>query len=315
MKNNVNRPKRTLKQKLLGSYTRTGYIQLVLLYALLIGISFIFLYPLLQMIVTSFMGLEDLVDPTTIWIPSKLVITNYSKAAESLHLWKSLGNSLLVSLIPSICVVVSASCVGYGFARFDFPGKKVWFALMLIIFLLPTVLTSIPTYVTYNKLGLLNSLKAFIYPALTGFGLRESIFILIFYQFFRDIPNELFESAQMDGAKSLTIFFKIATPLTRSAFLITFLYSFVWYWNETSLGVMYLKDSYTTLSMAVVNFKTLYETLFPSGSVGLESASETYNQGVQFAGTLLSILPLLIVYFFTQKWFIESADRSGIAGQ
>lgn len=307
--------KRSFKNILLGSYTRTGLLKIIFLYAILIGISFVFLYPLLQMLVTSFMGLEDLVDPSTVWIPNKIVFSNYVKAAETLKLWKSLYNTILVSLIPSLCVVASSACIGYGFARHTFRGKKFIFALVIVVFLLPTVLTSIPTYVTYNKLNMLKSLKSFIYPALTGFGLRQSIFILIFYLFFKDIPNELIESAQMDGAKSLTIFFRICIPLTLSAFLITFLYSFVWYWNETSLATMYLKDSYTTLPMQVANFKKLYELLYPSGSVGLESASETYNQGVQFAGTILSILPLLIVYFFTQKWFIESADRSGIAGQ
>ena len=304
-----------LKRILFGSYIKMGVVQYFIIYALLICISFVFLYPLLQMLVTSFMGLEDLIDPTTIWVPTKVVFKNYVKAAETLHLWKSLLNSFIVSLIPSICVVVSSSLIGYGFARHEFPLKKLWFATVIVIFLLPTILTSIPTFITYNKFGFLNSLKSLIYPALTGFGLRESIFILIFYLFYRDIPNELIESAQMDGASSLTIFFKISIPLTLSGFLISFLYSFVWYWNETSLELLYLRDSYTTLPMAVVNFKSLYETLFPSGSVGLESASETYNQGVQFAGTILSILPLLIVYFFTQKWFVESADRSGIAGQ
>lgn len=307
--------KKNLKVLLFGSYTRMGLIKYIVLYVLLIGISFVFLYPLLQMLVTSFMGLEDLVDPTTIWVPSKIVLTNYSKAAEALTLGKSLWHSFLVALLPSLACTISASCIGYGFARHEFPLKKFWFALVIVIFLLPSVLTSIPTYVTYNKLNLLGSLKAFIYPALTGFGLRESIFILIFYNFFKEVPNELVESAQMDGARTLTIFFRIAIPLCVPAFLITFLYSFVWYWNETSLGVMYLKGNYTTLPMAVANFKTLYETLFPSGSVGLESASETYNQGVQFAGTILSILPLLVIYFICQKWFIEGADRSGIAGQ
>ena len=307
--------KRKIKSILFGSYSRIGVIQSIVLYVLLISISFIFLYPLLQMLVTSFMSLEDLVDPTKIWVPSKLVLQNYTKAAQALKLWRSLKDSLIVSLIPSICVVISSSLIGYGFARHNFPLKKFWLGTVIVIFLLPTILTSIPTYVTYNLLHMLGSLKSFYVPALLGFGLRESIFILIFYLFFKDIPNELFESAQMDGASSLTIFFKISIPLTVSAFLMTFLYSFVWYWNETSLGLLYLKDSYTTLPMAVQNFKTLYETLFPSGSVGLESASETYNEGVQFAGTILSILPLLVVYFFTQKWFVESVDRSGIAGQ
>ncbi len=97
-------------------------------------------------------------------------------------------------------------------------------------------------------------------------------------------------------------------------FVLTSLYAFVWYWNETSLALLYFPNKYSTLPMAVIGFRTLYESMFPSGTVGLEGASETFNQGVQFAGTILSILPLLIIYFIAQKWFIESVDRSGIAG-
>jgi multiple sugar transport system permease protein len=187
--------------------------------------------------------------------------------------------------------------------------------MLIVVFLVPTILMSIPTYVTYQELGIVGSLRAFLYPALTGFGLRQVIFILIFYQFFRGVPQEVIESAEIDGANSLMILFRIVIPITIPAFLISFLYSFVWYWNETGLATMYLKDNYTTLSMAVVNFKTLYESLYPAGTVGLESANAVFNQGVQFAGTILSIVPLLIVYFIAQKYFVESADRSGLTGQ
>jgi multiple sugar transport system permease protein len=307
--------KRKLKALFFGTYTKRGLISTIFLYMLLIGISFIFLYPLLQMFVTSLMGLEDLIDATVIWVPHQLAFSNYSKAIEALNFWKALGDSLLVSVLPSCAIVVSSSLIGYGFAKHDFPGKKFWMIMLIVVFLVPTILMSIPTYVTYQELGIVGSLRAFLYPALTGFGLRQVIFILIFYQFFRGVPQELIESAEIDGANSLMILFRIVIPITIPAFLISFLYSFVWYWNETGLATMYLKDNYTTLSMAVVNFKTLYESLYPAGTVGLESANAVFNQGVQFAGTILSIVPLLIVYFIAQKYFVESADRSGLTGQ
>lgn len=304
-----------IKTMLLGNYLKPGIIQMTFKYLLLIGISFIFLYPLLQMAVKSLMGLEDLIDPTVRWIPNHLQFQNYAKAIKTLKFFPALGDTILIALIPSLAIVASSASIGYGFARFSFYGKKTWMALLLIVFLVPSVLISIPSYLTYQKLGILDSIMAFVYPALTGFGLKQVIFILIFYQFFKVIPNELTESAEIDGASSLQIYLKIAIPLSLPAFLISFLYTFVWYWNETTLTKMYLRGKYTTLPMAVVDFKVLYETLFKTDNIGLASASEVFNQGVLFAGTLLSILPLLIIYFITQKWFIESADRSGIAGQ
>ncbi len=312
MTKKINTPK--IKRFLLGRYGEYGLLTKILLYAILIGISFIFLYPVLQMMVTSLMGLEDLIDPTTIWLPSKIVFKNYSYAFDTLNFTKALKDSITVSLWPTICSVISSALIGYGFAHFNFPGKRIWLALVVAVFLIPTLLMNIPTFVLYNDLGILNSLKAYIYPSLTGYGLRQSIFILIFIQFFRLIPKELSESAEIDGASELQIFIKIAIPMAIPAIIICTLYSFVWYWNETTLASSYFSGQYRTLQMAVVNFEAVFREKFPSGNVGLNSANESFNQGVLFAGTMLSILPLLILYAFTQKWFVESADRVGIAG-
>jgi multiple sugar transport system permease protein len=302
------------KKRLFGMYGNDGLLNKIILYILFIGIGFIFLYPLMQMLVTSFMPLIDLVDPTTIWIPKNFTFRNYIRAIEALNASKALIDSIIVSILPTIFIVISSAMIGYGFASYDFPLKKLMMSILLMIFLIPTILMAIPTYVIYRELQILDSLKAFIYPAMTGFGFRQTIFILIFYQFFKMIPKELKEAAEVDGASAVKVFIQIAIPLALPAFLITSLYAFVWYWNETSLALLYFPNKYSTLPMAVIGFRTLYENLYPSGTIGLEGASETFNQGVQFAGTILSILPLLIVYFIAQKWFIEGVDRSGIAG-
>ena len=312
---NTFKKKKTFKKFLLGERGESGFVGKFFMYLLLIGISFIFLYPILKMVSKSFMGLEDLMDPTVIWIPTKFVFNNYKKASEVLNFWKSLGDSLKVGILPTLCAVISSSLIGYGFAHFEFPGKKIWMALLVGIFLLPTMLMSIPTYVIFQKLNMLGSLKSYIYPALTGFGLRQSVFILIFYQFFKVIPHELSESAEIDGASEVGIFIRIAIPMSVPAFIICILYSFVWYWNETVLAVTYFQGNITTLQMALSSFEHMYAQLFPSGSIGIGAAAESFNQGVLFAGTMLTILPLLLLYAFTQKWFVESADRSGIAGE
>ena len=305
---------KSFKKFLLGHRGEAGFVGKFFMYVLLIGISFIFLYPILKMLAISFMGLEDLMDPSVMWIPTRIVGSNYTKASEVLNFWKSLGDSLKVGIWPTLCAVISSSLIGYGFAHFEFPLKKLWMALLVGVFLLPTLLMSIPTYVIFRKLDMLGSLKAYIFPALTGFGLRQSVFILIFYQFFKVIPRELSESAEMDGATELGIFFRIAVPMSVPAFIICMLYSFVWYWNETVLATSYFKGTINTLQMALSNFEYTYRQTFGGGSIGIGAAAESFNQGVLFAGTILTILPLLLLYAFTQKWFVESADRSGIAG-
>ena len=306
--------KKRLKKFMFGNVEEDGFFTKLILYVILIGISFIFLYPILQMTVRSFMGLEDLIDPTVIWIPSELVVGNYESAAEVLKFWDALGDSILVSLLPTLCAVISSSLIAYGFAQFNFPGKKVLFGAVIAVFLVPSLLMSIPTFVLYKNYGFLNSLKAYVIPALCGFGLRQPVFIFIFYQFFKMIPNELSESAEVDGANAFQVFLKIAIPSAVPAIIICTLYSFVWYWNETTLAISYLGTEYTTLQIAVSRFESIYKELFPGGNVGMDEVSQSFNESVLFAGTMLSILPLLVLYAFTQKWFVESADRAGIAG-
>jgi multiple sugar transport system permease protein len=306
--------RRKIKKFFFGSVDSSGFLSKLFLYIILIGISFIFLYPVLKMTVTSFMSLEDLIDPTVNWVPSVMMLENYTKAAQVLNFKNSLWDSILVSLVPTIFSVLSSALIGYGFSQYEFPGKKIWFAAVVLVFLVPTILLNIPTYVLYNSLGILKSLKAYMYPAMLGFGLRQPVFIFIFYQFFNGIPHELSEAAEVDGANAFQTFVKIAVPLAIPAFIITTLYSFVWYWNETNLAISYFQGEYTTLQIAVSQFENMYRELFPGGNVGMDSASQAFNEGVLFAGTMLSILPLLVLYAFTQKWFVESADRAGIAG-
>jgi multiple sugar transport system permease protein len=310
-----------IKKILFGRNEQSGLIFKIVIYLLLIGVSFIFLYPLLAMFARSLMTLEDLINSTVSWIPRNPTLKNYQTAFIWMQFIKALTDSLQVSIMPTLATVISSALIGYGFGRFDFYGKKILMFLMIALFLIPSVLTYIPTTVLYRdfkilgiEVKLMDSLKAFWVPALFGNGIRQTIFILIFYQFFRIIPDELFEAAEVDGSSTLRTFITIAIPLVGPAFLICGLYSFVWYWNETALARLYFGSEYTTLPMSLDSFIATYSSMYSQGQLSMDAASQTYNIGVQYAMTLISILPLLIVYLFAQKWFIEGVDRSGIAG-
>lgn len=313
--------KTKIRRILFGRKGNDGLIFKVILYLLLIGISFIFLYPLLSMASMSIMSLEDLIDSSISWIPRSPTFQNYINAFQWMLFWDSFVDSLKVTLFPTIATVLSSSLIGYGFARFRFPGRKILMGLMIAMFLIPSVLTYIPTTVLYNDLkifgidlDLMGSIRAFWVPALFGNGIRQTIFILIFYQFFRIIPSELMEAAEVDGSGVIRSFLTIAIPMAAPAFLICGLYSFVWYWNETSLARLYFGSDYTTLPMALESFINMYRSMYSQGNVTMDSVSSVYNIGVQYAMTLITISPLLIIYLFLQKWFVEGVDRSGIAG-
>lgn len=302
----------TLKSKVVLQKSKK-YASYSIVYYLLVLISFVFLYPIFYMITYSLMNVSDLVNPLINWIPSQLYIGNYIAAAQVLNFFPALLETLYVTAVPAIVQTAAASVIGYGFARFRIPGKKLLIALVLFTFVIPPQVTMIPQFLMYRDLGLIGSTLSFILPAMLGQGIRSTIFILIFYQFYRNVPKSLEEAAKIDGSNALGVFLFIAIPAVVPAFIISFLFSFVWYWNETTLASIYFGDSISTLLMRLQRFSILYERLRsadPNFQVGRH-----INEAINMAGTLLNILPLLIVYFFTQRWFVESIDRTGITGE
>lgn len=301
-----------IKSLLFGNRTSYGLVFNILLYVLLIAIGFVYLYPLLFMFVTSLKSPSDLLNPMVQWVPTELFLGNYEKALRVLDYPATLSASILVSLVPSLIQAVVCSLVGYGLARYRFFGKNLLFALILATFIIPAQNTVIPQMLTYRELGLLGNVFSLILPAMMGQGFKSAIFILIFYQTFQSMPKVLEEAARLDGATDLKIFIKIALPAAVPAFIITIIFSTVWYWNETFLTVIFLEGGVQTLPMQLSKFAQAYENLYPPGMVNI---FDRLNEAVKLAGTFLNILPLLLMYFILQKWFVESIERSGITGE
>lgn len=288
-----------------------GFLLRVMIYSLLIVTGFVFLYPVFYMLSSSVKSFEDLLNPAVNWVPTTLNGENYKRAIKVLGFSKALLSSIYYSGVPAILQIISVSIIGYGFARFKFPLKKVLFALMLITFIIPPQVTMIPTYLLYKNLGLLESSLSIFFPSAFGQGIKSTIFILIFYQFFRMIPKVLEEAASIDGAGKLKIFVKIAIPMSIPAYLISFLFSFVWYWNETYLLALFVGDKAKTLPLQLQRFISTYKMLYESGGEQLMKI----NEPIQMAGVIMTILPLLVIFFVAQRWFVESVDRSGITGE
>ncbi len=301
-----------LKSFLFGSRTNYGLIFTVVLYLLLIAIGFVYLYPLLFMFITSMKSPGDLLNPMVQWIPSEFYTGNYVKAYRVLDYPHTLMSSLLISIVPSVIQTAICSLVGYGLARYRFWGKNLIFALILATFIIPVQNTVIPQMLTYRRLGLLGNINSLILPALMGQGFKSAIFILIFYQTFLSLPKVLEEAARLDGASDLKIFLQIALPSAVPSYIISVIFSTVWYWNETFLTVIFLEGGVQTLPMQLSKFVQAYENLYPPGVVNI---FDRLNEAVKLSGTFLNILPLLLIYFVLQKWFVESIERTGITGE
>ncbi|WP_349408495.1 carbohydrate ABC transporter permease [Pseudalkalibacillus sp. SCS-8] len=310
----VNTTGTRVKKALLGLQGNDGLIFKTFIYALLISVGFIYLYPILYMVSNSFKSLSDLLDPTVLWIPKELYIENFVKAWHVLEFPKTFMTSLLNSVLPALAQMVSCAIVGFGFARFRFPGKNILFGLMLLTFIIPTQIVMIPMFLMFEQYGMLGTPLPFIIPAIFAGGIKSALFILIYTQFFRSIPPVLDESAQLDGANYFTIFFRIILPISIPALVVVFLFSLVWHWNETYTASLYLGDSMSTLPLKLKEFNDSFRVLYSSSSGG-ESSGADINESIKFAGTVLVILPLLVLYMFAQRWFVEVLDKTGITGE
>lgn len=307
--------KEKLHQFVFGTREKQGVGKQIVIYGLLICIGFIYLYPMLYMISTSFMNRDDLLDTSVKWLPSTLYLQNYVDAAKSMDFWMSLAKGVLIAGLPTLCNLFICMVVGYGFARYDFKGKKIMMGILIFSYILPSQVTMIPTYVLYNKMGILGTILTFILPAVFGNGLNAPIFILIFYQFFRQVPKVLMEAAAIDGAGHFKAFFRIAVPSAVPAIVTVVLFSFVWYWNESYLTELYVqglasKSIWTNLVVQLKNFDSAFESKAVTGDT-----ATSLNESVRMAATTLSILPLLLMYLVLQKQFVESIDRAGITGE
>jgi len=312
------RRKDKFRKKLFGSREKNGFFLNIVMYTLLISIGFVFLYPILHMFAISIMSPTDLLDSAVRWVPRSLHLNNYHLAFLTLDYWSTLWKNVQIALFPTLLQIVATAMAGYAFARYDFPLKKLWLAALVFTFVIPPQITMIPTFVLYsNTLGIVGSLWAFMLPAMLGQGFNSAIFVLIFYNFHRQVPQSLIEAAEIDGAGHISSFFRISLPLAVPAVIVTALFSFVWYWNETFLVNLFLgfqnsrEDGLTTLLLELSRFNQSY-----TGSVAAAGiAPDPLNEGIRMAGTMLSILPLVILYLILQRYFVESVDKAGITGE
>lgn len=298
---------------------RLGKIMMIIL---LMDVGFIFVVPILRMISTSLMNIMDLYDPTVVWLPRTWAWENYYNALRGLSYfpkdwfssaaWKqsSLFNSIGITLGTALLQTMMCAVAGYGFARFKFPGRDYLFWLVLFAMIVPPHAVIIQLFLLVSNLkpfGFnmgLNTYWPFFLQAAFGMGLRGALFVFIYRQFFKGMPWELEDAAMIDGAGPLRIFLNVMLPLAQPAILVVFLFSFVWHWNDSLEPAIYISKP------------DLF--LLPMRLTVIESALEAYQlramwgTGAIMAAALLVILPLLVLYLFTQRYFVESIERTGL---
>ena len=297
---------------------------------LLIGICYIFLFPVLYMISIAIRSPETVNDPSAVWIPRGVSLESIRTAIEILEYPRAIATTAIISVGGTLGSLVSCSLVGYGFARFNFKEKKIAFALVLLTIIVPpqtTIISSFVNYRNFDFFGILSVLHAiipavpesvslintpwtFILPSFFGSGLRAGLFIYIFRQFFMGMPKDLEEAAMIDGCRPFMTFVRVMLPLARSAFITVMLFSFVWHWNDYYQATMYFTTNEPISVMLNQMQSLLQDAKLFDMVTNTPDEIRTYLQ----AGCLLTILPPLIIYIFTQRFFTESIERTGLVG-
>ena len=302
-----------MRRLIAGSGGKKSVLSQVLIYVLLTGVSFTFLYPILCFLSASGMDAYDLVDPLVNWLPRSFNTDNFVKAYNALGGYQTALSSLFWMGIVAVVQTVVSAMVAYGFAKHDFPFRRILFALMIATFFIPKQVSFLPEYVMFTTYKMDNSILPVLLPTIFGQGLRHAIFILIYVQFFRMAPPSLDEAASIDGASQLGIFLKINLRAATPATIVVFIFSLVWNWNETTLADTYFGKSLVTLPLALQRFRDTFTRMYPV--VDTQSIEAQLNQGVEMAAAMLSIIPLLLIYVLVERKLIESIDKSGITGE
>lgn len=315
----------TIRSKVWGRANDRGLLYKVVIYALLIALGFVYLYPMLSMFATSLMSLEDLLDASVQWLPAHLTLDNYKEALGVMHVRETLWNSVVAAFLPALCQTAVCALTGYGLARYKVPGKNLIIALLVVTFVVPPYLLMVPNFVMFSGYKILGTLKTLIYPALLGQGTKSAIFVLVFMQFFKQLPLSLDEAARLDGAGEARIFFGISVPLAIPAFIICFLFSFVWYWNDTYFTALYLNGSnmgdvtqVSTMLIELKNFDAVFRQhaqQVGGWAAGQATAGNVADEATKMAATVITIAPLLVMFFCLQKYFVEGIERTGVTGE
>ncbi len=291
-----------------------GFFRFIMLF----GLGFIVLYPLIYMISCAFRERADMSDPTVMWIPRRFTLNIIKETWLAMDMGSTLKTTFFLNIGCALVQVVSCALTGYGFARFDFRGKRFLFGIVIMMILVPPQVISLPLYTQFRFFGikglfsvnLIDSMLTMYLPAMTANGIRSGLMILIFRQFFRGLPRELEDAACIDGCGPFMTFVRVMIPNATSAFLTVFLFSVVWYWNDYYVSTSFFTNTQTVATVLYDLDSRLSRALYGDARIK-PSARELIVW--KEASCLMSVLPILIMYVFLQRHFTEGIERSGIA--
>ncbi len=286
------------------------------IYFVLICVGFVYLEPIFEIVAKTFMSAEDIIDPSVNWLPRSLSLNNLKVASNVLKVGPTLRNTILWSAGMAVAQTLVSALTGFALSRYDFKFKKFWFVMIVLAFIVPTPVTMVPRLMMFvtaqevTAIQLIGTALPQAMMALLGQGVYSTVLILVFYTAFNMIPRVLDEAAQIDGASAMKVFWFIVVKMSATTILVVFLFSFVWNWNETYITGTLMRNNIELLPAKLNMFNSEFDSL-----VSAQGGAFKLNEAYKMAATLISISPLLILYAFVQKQFIQGIENTGITGE
>jgi multiple sugar transport system permease protein len=272
-----------------------GVVRHILTHIVLLPAAFVFLLPFLWMVSTSLKTDTQLYAYPPVWIPNPIKWANYSATVVYIPFFLYLKNTLVIAVSSTIGAVISCSLVAYSLSRINWPGRQILLILTIATLMLPFQVTLVPLFIVFKKLGWVGDFRPLILPAFFG----NAYYIFLLRQFFMTIPMELSDAARIDGADERRIFWSTTLPLVKPAMATVVIFEFIRQWRDFLYPVIYLTDQ---------NLYTL--------SLGLQQYSSEHGRewGLLMAASVLITLPIVLLFFFTQKTFVQGITLTGIKG-
>ncbi len=287
---------------------------------LLVGISYVILYPFFSKISSSFMGREDFVDVTVKLIPKYPTLDTYKAIIRDNYYFQAMWHTFVLSISCALIQTLICCIVGYGFAKFKFKGNKLLFLLVVFTMVIPHETLQLSMFmkfryfdiygiislITGSSLNLNNSYWPLYLLSFGGLAFKNGLYIFMMRQFFRGVPDELEESAYIDGSGVFRTFFQIILPMSVPMMITIFLFAFSWQWTD---------DFYTTVFFTTEGLKLMPDVVAVPKSLDTNYAGQNmYVAAIRNTCGLMIIAPLIVVYLFCQRYLIQGIERSGITG-
>ncbi len=261
--------------------------------ALLWGVALLFLIPLLWMLSSSLKPNYQIFETPPRWIPNPPRWENYSEALTILPFGRYFINTSIIALLMIVGHLLSCTLIAYAFARLRAPGREALFVLLLATLMLPYPVTMVPLYVLFNRLGWINTFLPLVAPAFFG----GAFYIFLLRQFFRGVPADFEDAARIDGANLVQILWRIMLPLALPALVTVAIFTFQYAWNDFLAPLIYLqRPEMYTLTLGLQFFRTTYTT----------------NWAYLMAASLVTVLPVILLFFVAQKAFVEGIAVGGV---